>query len=257
MTFVLTGLDIEAKAALVRDQMEDAFAKRRPAEVRWTLARTDHADAPVQEEASALLRLVVRDADADAVGRAVSGAAVELALAGYPGFHVTAPPGRARPTGVRGGVRPRRHGPAHRRPARRHPAARPRPGRHPPLGPVPEPPPPGPPPSGPTRRAPLGLVAGARSGDKGGAANIGVWARTDAAWRWLAHPHRRPATRAPPGDGRTARHPPRPARPARPQLHRRRAARRGRRRTGPLRPAGQGPRRMAALPHPRHPQELL
>ena len=41
--------------------------------------------------------------------------------------------------------------------------------------------------TGPTRRAPLGLVAGARSGDKGGDANIGVWARTDEGWRWLVH----------------------------------------------------------------------
>ena len=30
-------------------------------------------------------------------------------------------------------------------------------------------------------------MAGARSGDKGGGANIGVWVRTDAQWRWLAH----------------------------------------------------------------------
>ena len=37
------------------------------------------------------------------------------------------------------------------------------------------------------RRAPLGLIAGARSGDKGGMANIGVWARTEEAWRFLAH----------------------------------------------------------------------
>jgi len=42
-------------------------------------------------------------------------------------------------------------------------------------------------PDGPTRRLPLGTVAGARSGDKGGAANIGVWVRTDAQWRWLAN----------------------------------------------------------------------
>ena len=28
---------------------------------------------------------------------------------------------------------------------------------------------------------------GARSGDKGGSANVGVWARTDVAWRWLAN----------------------------------------------------------------------
>jgi len=30
-------------------------------------------------------------------------------------------------------------------------------------------------------------VAGARSGDKGGDANVGVWARSDGAWCWLAH----------------------------------------------------------------------
>jgi hypothetical protein len=40
--------------------------------------------------------------------------------------------------------------------------------------------------SGSTVRAPLGTVAGARSGDKGGTANIGVWARSAAGWRWLA-----------------------------------------------------------------------
>jgi hypothetical protein len=34
---------------------------------------------------------------------------------------------------------------------------------------------------------PLGVIAGARSGDKGGAANVGVWVRTAAHWRWLAH----------------------------------------------------------------------
>jgi hypothetical protein len=38
---------------------------------------------------------------------------------------------------------------------------------------------------GSTVRAPLGLVVGARSGDKGGNANLGVWARTDEAYAWL------------------------------------------------------------------------
>ncbi|MER7161649.1 AtuA-related protein, partial [Streptomyces lydicus] len=52
---------------------------------------------------------------------------------------------------------------------------------------LPDPPLPAPLPDGPTRRAPLGRVAGARSGDKGGDANIGVWAVSDDAWRWLAH----------------------------------------------------------------------
>ena len=65
----------------------------------WTLARTDHADAATEEEASALLHCVVRGADPKSIGRAFSGAAIELALASYPGFHVTAPPGDAEPYG--------------------------------------------------------------------------------------------------------------------------------------------------------------
>ncbi|MGW7460623.1 AtuA-related protein, partial [Streptomyces sp. NPDC054797] len=40
-------------------------------------------------------------------------------------------------------------------------------------------------PAGPTTRAPLGAVAGARSGDKGGDANVGVWVESPAAWDWL------------------------------------------------------------------------
>jgi len=38
-----------------------------------------------------------------------------------------------------------------------------------------------------TVRAPLGLIAGARSGDKGGNANVGVWVRTPEAYAWLDH----------------------------------------------------------------------
>ncbi|WP_406324917.1 acyclic terpene utilization AtuA family protein [Streptomyces niveus] len=190
IVFVLTGLDIDAKARLVREQVEDAFARadRAPAYIRWELARTDRADADTEETASALLRLVVRDSDPDAVGRAVSAAAVELALGSYPGFHVTAPPGKGAPYGVfeaayvdaaevpHAAVLPD---------GTRVPA--PTPVRTRPLEPVPPPPLPEPLPAGPTRRAPIGLVAGARSGDKGGDANVGVWMRTDEAWRWLAH----------------------------------------------------------------------
>ncbi|WP_217139727.1 acyclic terpene utilization AtuA family protein [Streptomyces sp. AC627_RSS907] len=186
ITFVLTGLDIEAKAALVREQMAPALGKA--ADVRWDLVRTDRPDAPTEETAAALLRLVVRDADQQVVGRALSGAAVELALASYPGFHVLAPPGKGTPYGVFEDVYVPRD-------AVEHVAVLPD-GRRVPVAPaqdtavpavVPEPPLPQPLPPGPVRRAPLGRVAGARSGDKGGDANVGVWARTDDAWRWLAH----------------------------------------------------------------------
>nr|BFD84199.1 DUF1446 domain-containing protein [Streptomyces sp. Xyl84] len=190
VTFVLTGLDIERKADLVRRQMDDALgaAESRPAEVRWDLVRTDRPDAGTEETASALLRLVVRDTDPQAVGRAFSGAAVELALAGYPGFHVLAPPGKGAPYGVFEAAYVPQDTVEH--------VAVLHDGRRVPVPPaqdtcalreVPEPPLPEPLPAGPLRRAPLGLVAGARSGDKGGDANVGVWVRTDDAWRWLAH----------------------------------------------------------------------
>ncbi|MGN6175016.1 MAG: AtuA-related protein, partial [Streptosporangiaceae bacterium] len=39
--------------------------------------------------------------------------------------------------------------------------------------------------AGPTVRVPLGRIAGARSGDKGGNANVGLWARDPAAFAWL------------------------------------------------------------------------
>ena len=188
VAFVLTGLDIEAKAALVREQMTDTLAKSPPTEVRWELVRTDRPDATTEETASALLRLVVRDRDQEVVGRALSGAAVELALSSYPGFHVVAPPGKGSPYGVFEDVYVPHGAVAHV--AVLHDGRRvPVPSAHDTAVPddVPVPALPEPLSPSPTRRAPLGLVAGARSGDKGGNANVGVWVRTDDAWRWLAH----------------------------------------------------------------------
>ncbi len=180
VTFVLTGLDIEAKAAWVQSQLAAVDAQ-------WTLARTDHPDADRQEEAAALLHCVVRGPDPKALGRAFSGAAVELALASYPGFHVTAPPGEAAPYGVFTAAYVDRlavpHVAVHADGTRVDIA--PADGTQV-LADVPEPAGSAAPPSGPTRRAPLGRVVGARSGDKGGSANVGVWARTDAAYAWLA-----------------------------------------------------------------------
>ncbi|WP_110883555.1 acyclic terpene utilization AtuA family protein [Mycolicibacterium wolinskyi] len=186
-TFVLTGLDIEAKAQLVRDQLEGAL-KVKPAELEWTLARTDHPDADTEEAASALLHCVVRDPDPNNVGRHFSSAAVELALASYPGFTATAPPGDGQVYGVftPGYVDATQvpHVAVHADGTRTDIAPATETLE---LSTVPEPPLPEPLPAGPTRRAPLGLIAGARSGDKGGSANVGVWVRTDEQWRWLVH----------------------------------------------------------------------
>ena len=187
MTLVLTGLDIEAKAALVRRQLESSLPVK-PAEMQWTLARTDHADADTEETASALLRCVVRDPDPANVGRQFSSAAVELALASYPGFTSTTPPGNGQVYGV---FQPAfvpadkvAHVAVHADGSRTEipPASETFELKSVPPFALPEPLP-----FGETRRVPLGTIAGARSGDKGGSANVGVWVRTGAHWRWLAH----------------------------------------------------------------------
>ncbi|WP_255950048.1 acyclic terpene utilization AtuA family protein [Streptomyces odontomachi] len=212
VVFVLTGLDVDAKAALVRAQMEDALVGRRPAVLRWELARTDHPDPGTEEAASALLRLVARDPDEAVVGRALGAAAVELALASYPGFHVTAPPVKGTPYAVfQAAYVPQQDvehvavlpdGREERIPAptvTREVDPTPVPEASVVLDSVSDPSrgsvaasDGGPEGGGVTRRVPLGVLAGARSGDKGGDANIGVWARhgshpdrTDAVWRWL------------------------------------------------------------------------
>ncbi len=186
-SFILTGLDIEAKADLLQRQLEASLTVR-PAELQWTLARTDHPDADTEERASALLHCVVRDPDPANVGRKFSAAAVELALASYPGFTTTAPPGDGqvyglfKPGYVDATVVPHAAVLADGTRVDIAPSAETLA-----LGPVDDPALPEPLPAGPTRRAPLGTIAGARSGDKGGSANVGVWVRTDAQWRWLAN----------------------------------------------------------------------
>jgi hypothetical protein len=194
--FVLTGLDLEAKAALVRAQLEAALPDLSELQPVWTLARTDHDDPDTEEAAGARLRCQVRSTDAHAVGRRFARAVVELALGSYAGFHLAAQPGDASPYGVF----------SHRfvdQGAVQHAAVLPDgarvtvdpPKRLEPLADVVAPLLPEPLPPGPCERAPLGRLVGARSGDKGGDANLGVWVRRhrddperdERAWRWLAH----------------------------------------------------------------------
>jgi hypothetical protein len=179
VTFVLTGLDVDAKADLARRSLFDALGGED--------AFDEVAVSRTATEDGALLRVAVKDGDEAKVGRAFTGAAIELALASYPGFYVTAPPSGASAYGVywpalvpsaevphvvvlADGTR------IEVAPVLADPAAV---DTTPPTAAAA-------PPTGPTRRAALGLVAGARSGDKGGNANVGVWARTDEAFGWLS-----------------------------------------------------------------------
>ena len=188
MTMVLTGLDIEEKAARAETMLFDLLGGQEQFdEVDVRLIRTDRPDAPTNEQATAQLRITVKDPDPAKVGRSFSNATIELALAGYAGFHTTTPPtsesayGVFWPTFVPASVV--EHAVVLPDGSRRViPAASPAAGTHP--GEVPhaaaETGP-----AGPTRRAPLGLVCGARSGDKGGNANVGLWARSPDGYGWL------------------------------------------------------------------------
>jgi hypothetical protein len=198
VTFVLTGDQLAEKEAFARAQFE-ASLPARPAELVWSRLGEGRPDADTEAAASVLLRCQALDPSAEVVGRAFSGAAVEMALAGYPGFHLTAPPGGGSPYGVYTAAYVPQGEVA-------HVAVLPDgtrldigpPARTEPLGP-PVPVGSGDPGrlcsasqgkqstsvAGPTRRAHLGAVARARSGDKGGTANVGVWVRTDDAFDWL------------------------------------------------------------------------
>jgi len=187
MSFLLTGLDIEAKAALVQRQLAPALDGIR--DVTWSLARTDHDDPATNEQAVATLRLTVKDSDDKRIGRPFSNAAVEIALASYPGCTLTSPPGAATMYGVYWPALMPNELVRHETvlddgtritidPPKETTAKPPPPLRATSYADVPS--------GGGTLRAPLGTLVGARSGDKGGNANIGVWAETDAAYAWLA-----------------------------------------------------------------------
>src|SRR5207248_1790572 len=101
MTFVLTGLDIPAKAETAERTLWTLLGgKERFAETHVQLVRSDRSDPNTNDEAFAHLRVLVKDPDASRVGRAFSNKAVEMALANYPGFFITSPPGDAAPYGV-------------------------------------------------------------------------------------------------------------------------------------------------------------
>jgi hypothetical protein len=195
MTFVLTGLDIEAKADLAERTLwqslggADTFADH---DVR--LIRTDHSDAATNEQASAQLRITVKSADPEPVGRRFSNAATEMALANYPGFYLTSPPGEATAFGVywptlvdrdaveevvvhHDGRRVTIDPPPLTTSLSSTPTASSGGGRGNATGAGRT--------GGPTRRLPLGTIIGARSGDKGGNANLGLWARHERAFAWL------------------------------------------------------------------------
>ncbi len=244
MTFVLTGLDIEEKAELTVRSLAGALGGTEQFETfDAQVIRRDRPDAPTEAQATAELRVTVKDHDPEKVGRRFSNAATELALAGYPGLHLTGPPTGASDFGVFWPTLVPAHLvvptvvlPDGRRVEVPHRANQPAgPGRPTVVDPSDDSLAPwsaeegavedtstalsgataegargvssagagdtgagdtgagdtgagdtdAGAPTAATRRLPLGTLVGARSGDKGGNANVGLWARSDDSWRWL------------------------------------------------------------------------
>jgi hypothetical protein len=189
MTMVLTGLNIEEKAAWAIDELFDILGGReRFDDVDVQLLRYDKPDPASLVDATAHLRITVKDRDRAKVDRAFSNSVVELAVAGYPGFHTTTPPGSASEFGVYWPTLVPADAVQHtvihhdgEREVIPHSAYTTDPSTLPPAVSAP------PMDYGPTSRRPLGDVVAARSGDKGGNANVGVWTDSPERWDWLRH----------------------------------------------------------------------
>jgi hypothetical protein len=192
MSVVFTGLDIEAKAELFERTLWSSLPGGRGAveHADVQLLRHDRPDAPTNEGATAELRVTVTDAVEARVGRAFSRVVADKALSTYPGFFATSPPGDARPYGVYwpttvAGTAVEQQvfvDGAHVATVGWSALAGTAPAS---VASTPTLTPTAAEASGPTTPAPLGRILGARSGDKGGNANLGVWARTPSAYPWL------------------------------------------------------------------------
>jgi hypothetical protein len=185
---LLTGLDIDAKAKLFSDALFELLDGRDTFDsVTEQLIRSENIDPLSNEQAYASLRVTVKSTDQAKVGRMFTAKLVELSLANIPGF-------TSRPGGANGSPF-MVHWPA--LVDGKHIVERVYMG-----GKVTDVIPTSqlqledmyyqqqpvtiePPPTGDTQRIPFGRLFGTRSGDKGGNANLGVWAKTDPAYSYL------------------------------------------------------------------------
>ncbi|KJF16655.1 acyclic terpene utilization AtuA family protein [Acidithrix ferrooxidans] len=190
MTMVLTGPHIEEKAAWATEELFGILGgPEQFDEVDVQLIRFEREDALFNELATAHLRITIKDPDPTKVGRSFSNGVLELALGGYPGFHTTSPPTSESayviywPTLIpaslvthtavlQDGSSLTIAGPPQSNQPKAdliHTATF----DFPKVAPK------------PARLVPLGCLCGARSGDKGGNANVGIWARDAQAFGWL------------------------------------------------------------------------
>lgn len=205
MTVVLTGLDIEKKAALVEETLFDLLGgKEQFAQAETQLIRSDKENPNSNDLAFAHLRISVMDPDPVKTGKLFSAKLVEMALASIPGFTLTAPPSQGSPAICHWPcliphelIRQKVHikGQTFDILPLSSRADTDMPGDMEPVGApamdqqalpkslvldsiVADP--------GPTIQLPLGRLFAARSGDKGGNANLGLWAKNIQGFTFLS-----------------------------------------------------------------------
>ena len=183
MEFLITGLDVAEKVEWVKEQVTAQWGDHAPASVEWTLGPAPAEDPATIGEAATVLRCVALDADPKVAGKGFTAPAVEIALASYPGCTLTSPPGHASPYAIYQPYYVSRDEVVHtvvhadgRREVVADPtlfgstdvadASRSTAAGTPPV-----------PTAGAT--VPLGRLVHARSGDKGGNANLGLWIPRD------------------------------------------------------------------------------
>ena len=188
MDLVLTGLDIEAKAKTITDTLfHSVGGKDQFDEVSVNLYRTDKKNPNSNEEAMATLSISVKSRNPDLVGRLFSAKIIELSLANYPGFFSAGTGKKPGPVisywpalidskhikeyvhvdGKTLEIEPTSQLQFEENYYQKQPVT---------IEPAPQ---------GEMDEISFGRLFGARSGDKGGCANIGVWAKTDLAFSFL------------------------------------------------------------------------
>ena len=183
LTFVIPGIETEDKARIAEEAFWGYVGGQEQFEetsVRLRRGAYDGADA------FALLTIAARDPEQDKLSRSFWNAAIEMGLANYPGVGMANSSRHAAPITVywpalvssdKIDERVFVAGQVEKIPPT------PRPESFTPVARADSPE--GAAPTGPTRVAPIGSVLGARSGDKGGNANVGFWARTPEAYLWM------------------------------------------------------------------------
>lgn len=87
MELIVTGLDIEEKARIFTDELFRSLGgKDKFDDVSIQLIRTDKKEPLTNEEAMAILKIDVKSSSPEKVGRIFSAKVIELALANYPGW---------------------------------------------------------------------------------------------------------------------------------------------------------------------------